>query len=87
MIDHLACHPKAGDEILGTGGGRMLHFSALGSGKRGGARVIHFYGGEDMPVYALLAYAKSARANLTSSEQRAVRAVAAEIKRTGKDRR
>ena len=87
MIDHLACHPKAGDEILGTGGVRKLRFSALGSGKRVGARLIHFYGGEFMPVYALLAYAKSARTSLTLSEQRAVRAVVAEIKRAGKERR
>ena len=87
LIDHLACHPAAGDEIPGTGGVRKLRFSALGSGKRGGARVIYFYGGEDMPVYALLAYAKSARTDLTPSERRAVRAVAAEIGRVGKERR
>ena len=61
LIDYLADHPAAGDEIPGTGGVRKLRFTALGRGKRGGARVIYFYGGEHMPVYALLAYAKSAK--------------------------
>ena len=87
LIDHLADHPAAGDEIPGTGGVRKLRFAALGHGKRGGARVIYFYGGEDMPVYALLAYAKSARTDLSPSERRAVRAVVAAIKSAGKERK
>ena len=69
LIDYLADYPAAGDEIPGTGGVRKLRFAALGRGKRGGARVIYFYSGEDMPVYALLAYAKSARTNLSPSER------------------
>ena len=87
LIDHLADHPADGDEIPGTGGVRKLRFPALGLGKRGGARVIHFFGGEDIPIYALLVYAKSARTDLTPSERRAVRAVVAEIKRAGKERK
>jgi len=45
LIDSLAEHPAAGDEIPGTGGVRKLRFAAMGRGKRGGARVIYFYGG------------------------------------------
>lgn len=87
LIDCLATHPLAGDEIPGTGGVRKLRFAASGRGKRGGARGVYFYGGEDMPVYALLAYAKSARTDLSPSERRTVRTVAAAIKRAGKERR
>ena len=87
LIDYLATHPLAGDEIPGTGGVRKLRFAASGRGKRGGARVVYFYGGEDMPVYALLAYAKSAKTDLSPLERRTVRTVAAAIKRAGKERR
>ncbi len=87
LIDYLANHPAAGDEIPGTGGVRKLRFAALGRGKRGGARVVYFYGGKDIPVYALLVYAKSARTDLSPSERRTVRTVAAAIKRAEKERR
>ena len=80
LIEFLAEHPLAGDEIPGTGGVRKLRFGALGRGKRGGARVIYFYGGEEMPLYALLAYAKSAKTDLTSAERRTVAAIVAAIK-------
>ena len=80
LIDYLADHPTAGNEIPGTGGVRKLRFPALGRGKRGGARVIYFYGGEDMPVYALLVYAKSAKTDLSPSERRAVARIVEAIK-------
>ena len=87
LIDYLAENPLAGDEIPGTGGVRKLRFPALGRGKRGGARVIYFYGGEDMPIYALLAYAKSAKTDLSAAELRAVAGVVAAIKSAGRERR
>jgi len=86
LIDHLAENPLAGDEIPGTGGVRKLRFAALGRGKRGGVRVIYFYSGEDIPLYALLAYAKSSKADLNPSERRAVSAIVAAIKIAGKER-
>jgi len=58
LIDYLAEHPLAGDEIPGTGGVRKVRFGASGRGKRGGVRVIYFFGGEGVPIYALLAYSK-----------------------------
>lgn len=79
LIDLLAESPLVGDEIPGTGGVRKLRFGAMGRGKRGGTRVIYFYGGEDIPVYALLAFAKSAKTDLTSAERRTVAALAAAI--------
>ena len=85
LIDFLAANPTAGDEIPGTGGVRKLRFGALGRGKRGGARVIYYFGGMEMPIYALLAYAKSARTDLTPTERRTVSALAAALKATGRN--
>ena len=86
LIDYLAEHPASGDEIPGTGGVRKLRFSALGRGKRGGARVVYFYGGEDIPIYALLAYAKSARTDLNPAERRQVAGIAAALRRVRKEK-
>lgn len=87
LIDFLAAHPEAGDEIPGTGGVRKVRFSASGRGKRGGARVIYYYLDETMPIYALLVYAKNVKADMNSGEKRAVAALAAELKKTWKGKR
>lgn len=55
LIGFLAANPLAGDEIPGSGGVRKVRFAASGRGKRGGARVIHYYHEKTMPLYALLA--------------------------------
>ena len=86
LIDYLADNPLAGDEIPGTGGVRKLRFAARGLGKRGGARVVYFYGGETIPLYALLAYAKSARTDMNPTERRIVAAIAAAIRKVSKER-
>lgn len=80
LIDFLAENPLAGDEIPGTGGVRKVRFAASGRGKRGGARVIYYYLDGTMPLYALLAYAKNARADMTPDQKRAVSALAAALK-------
>ena len=85
LIDYLAENPLAGDEIPGTGGVRKLRFGALGRGKRGGARAIYFYGGERMPIYALLAYAKSAKTDMSPRERRAVARIVEAIGNAGKE--
>jgi len=87
LIDYLAESPLAGDEIPGTGGVRKLRFGALGRGRRGGARVIYFYGGERMPVYALLAHAKSAKTDLSRADRRSVAMIVEAIKSAAKEMR
>ena len=87
LIDYLAENPLAGDEIPGTGGVRKLRFGTLGRGRRGGARVIYFYGGERMPVYALLAYAKSAKTDLGRADRRSVAMIVEAIKSAAKETR
>lgn len=53
LIDYLAEHFLAGDEIPGMGEVQKVRFRASGRGKRGGARVIYFFGDKAMPIYAL----------------------------------
>ena len=65
LILFLASNPLAGDEIPGTGGVRKVRFGAKGRGKRGGARVIYYWYSEDAPLYALLAYGKNEKTDLT----------------------
>jgi hypothetical protein len=83
----LAENPLAGDEIPGTGGVRKVRFGASGRGKRGGARVIYYYLDETMPLYALLAYAKNVKDDMSSEEKRTVAALAAALKAAWKERK
>lgn len=68
LVDYLARNPLAGDIIPGTGGVRKLCWGLEGRGKRGGARVLYYYHGDAMPVFALTAYAKNERADLSQAE-------------------
>ncbi len=87
LIDYLAENPLAGDEIPGTGGVRKVRFAASGRGKRGGARIIYYYLDDDMPVYALLAYAKNAKTDMTADDKKAVRLLTKALKMARKERR
>lgn len=69
LVDYLAHNPTAGDLVPGTGGIRKVRWALEGRGKRGGARVIYFYHGADMPLFALTAYAKNERANLSQQDR------------------
>ena|SRR5258708_9127550 len=69
LVDYLAHNPAAGDVIQGTGGVRKLRWGLEGRGKRGGARVIYFYHSADLPLFALTAYAKNQRADLSRTDR------------------
>ncbi len=69
LINFLAVNPTAGDLIPGTGGVRKLRWGLEGRGKRGGARVIYFFHDPGMPLFALTAYAKNERADLTQQDR------------------
>ena len=69
LIDYLAYNLTAGDLIPGTGGVRKLRWALEGRGKRGGARVIYFHHDEGMPLFALTAYAKNERADLSQGDR------------------
>jgi hypothetical protein len=64
-----------------TGGVRKIRWARAGTGKRGGARVIYFYHDRDRPLYLLMVYAKASRENPAPKEKKAVRKLAALLKR------
>jgi hypothetical protein len=65
----IAHDPLAGDLIAGTGGARKLRHPAPGRGKSGGYRTIHYFGGEDVPVFRLALYGKNDKANISKAER------------------
>jgi len=69
LVDYLAGNPTAGDVIVGTGGVRKLRWGLEGRGKRGGARVVYFFHGTAMPLFALTAFAKNVRADLSQQDR------------------
>lgn len=87
LIDHVARNPEAGDVIPGTGGVRNLRWGRAGSGKRGGSRVIYFFHNAELPLYLLLAYAKSQATDMTADEKRIVTALAARLKQQATERK
>jgi hypothetical protein len=76
LVDHLAHNPLAGTLIPGAGGVRKLRWGLDGRGKRGGARVIYFFHSPDVPLFALSAYAKGARADLSQADKNRFRQLA-----------
>jgi len=69
LVDYLARNPLAGDLIPGTGGVRKVRWALEGRGKRGGARVVYYYHSEAMPIFALTAYAKNERADISQADR------------------
>ena len=69
IVDRVATDPRCGVVIPGSGGIRKLRFGFGGRGKRGGARVIYLFGGDDVPVFLLAAFAKNEKADLTAAER------------------
>ncbi len=69
IVDQVAADPRCGVVIPGSGGIRKLRFGFGGRGKRGGARVSYLFGGDDVPVFLLAAFAKNEKADLTPAER------------------
>ena len=69
IVNTLVQDPLAGYTIAGTGGARKLRHARPGGGKSGGCRTIHYFGGDDVPVFLLAVYSKGAKANLTGAER------------------
>jgi hypothetical protein len=69
LVNYLAQHPAAGELVPGTGGVRKLRWALEGRGRRGGARVIYFYHSADIPLFAITAYAKNDRADLSQKDR------------------
>lgn len=82
LVDYLAHNPQEGDLIPGAGGVRKLRWGLEGRGKRGGARVIYFYHSPNLPLFALTAYAKNQRDDLTQDQRDGFRQLAKSIAET-----
>jgi hypothetical protein len=65
----IGADPLAGDLIRGTGGLRKIRFARRGEGKSGGYRTIHYFAGDDVPVFLLELIDKRDRENLSRAEQ------------------
>jgi hypothetical protein len=77
VIDMVAADPECG---VALGGGiRKVRIGVDGRGKRGGARVVYLYVGQDIPVFLLTVFAKNEMANLSRSEQAELAEIAASI--------
>jgi len=63
----LSENPTAGVVIQGTGGARKVRFARSGKGKSGGYRTIHFFGGDDVPLFLLALVDKGREANLSKA--------------------
>lgn len=61
-------NPNAGDLIRGGGGIRKIRMARPGQGKRGGARVIYYWQQDRSTIFMLVAYAKSAKTDLSPTE-------------------
>ena len=73
LISYLAGNPTAGDLIPGTGGVRKLRWGLEGRGKRGGARIVHFFHDARLPLFLLTAFAKNERADISQADRNSFR--------------
>jgi hypothetical protein len=69
IVVWLAENPLSGDLIPETGGARKVRFAKPGGGKSGGYRTVHYFGGDDVPLFLLALVSKGQRADLSQSER------------------
>lgn len=74
VVDYVAANPEAGVSL--GGGLRKFRVPRAGGGKSGGYRVVHVFGGRDMPIFLVTLFAKNEKDNLTRTEQAAAVALA-----------
>ncbi|CAH1696779.1 conserved hypothetical protein [Hyphomicrobiales bacterium] len=79
MIDVIAHDPLAGDVMEGTGGVRKMRHPGHGQGKSGGYRTIHYFGGDDIPVFLLDVLDKREKGNLSKAERNQLASVVVRI--------
>ncbi|MBC8550065.1 MAG: addiction module toxin RelE [Candidatus Brocadiales bacterium] len=69
IVSYLACHPKAGTIMPGTGGVRKVRGEGHGAGKRGGLRIVYYFHNKNTPLFLLTVFGKNEKTNLTKSER------------------
>ena len=87
IVAAIAADPAGGDLIVGTGGARKMRHAGRGHGKSGGYRTIHYFGGDDVPLFLLSLIDKGEKANLTKAERNELAAILPGIAAAYKERR
>jgi hypothetical protein len=87
IVTEIAADPLGGDLLVGTGGARKVRHAGRGKGKSGGHRTIHYFGGDDVPVFLLAVFGKGDKANLTKAERNSLAAILPQIAATYRNRR
>ena len=77
IVNVVAENPAVGVAL--GGGVRKIRIPLPGRGKRGGARVVFLFAGEDIPVFLLTVFAKNEKANLSAGDRTALIAAAKEL--------
>lgn len=67
IVNRVAVNPNEGASL--GAGIRKVRIGLSGRGKRGGDRVVYFFGGNHMPVFLLAAFAKNEKVDLTPQER------------------
>lgn len=83
----LAENPKAGDLIPAGQGLRKIRVAARGQGKRGGARVIYYFHGENVPVFLLDVFAKNDASDLSKDQLKELGGIAKAIAEAARPKR
>ncbi len=65
---YLGLQPESGDLIPDTGGARKVRWAVGSQGKRGGVRVVYYFGGENTPLVLFAVYKKGRNDNLSQKE-------------------
>jgi mRNA-degrading endonuclease RelE of RelBE toxin-antitoxin system len=81
LRNELATLRQLGSVIKDTNGLRKFRWGAKGKGKRGGVRVIYYYGGDHMPLFLIALYAKNEKADLTAAEKKAAKKLVEALKK------
>lgn len=85
IVERVATDPFCGVVIPGGESIRKVRVGFGGRGKRGGARVMYLFGGNEVPVFLLAAFAKNEKDDLTGAElstmAKAVKAILANYRR------
>lgn len=80
VVDMIAANPMCGVAVSGTGGIRKVRIPLGNGGKSGGARVLYFYSGADLPVFLLTIFAKNEKANISKGEANTLKAMTLALK-------
>ncbi len=70
VVTLVAENPQAGVPL--GGGIRKMRIARAGRGKRGGARIVFLFAGEDIPVFLLTVFAKNEKTDLSARERTAL---------------